>query len=259
MAVTATATKSSRSKIMHILQMERPQIVYISPCKKNIFYMVKKKPPMEEFVRELADSLCNLKTSMPRIIIFCRRYMECAQMYQLFHHYLGKDFTEPSGISHGIAKCRLVDMYCKCTEPDVKEAIVRAFSLPNGNLRIVIATIAFGMGLDCPDVRQVIHWGPSHDIESYVQETGRGGRDGFLSCALLFYCDSDNRTSSPLMMEYCTLKTCRRTQLFQDFEESDVRVAACRPCMCCDECMVTCKCVSCNTGCSIKNAFHCVA
>ena len=186
--------------------MERPQIVYISPC-KNIFYMVKKKPPMEEFVHELADSLCNLKTFMPRIII--RRYMECAQMYQLFHHYLGKDFTVPSGISHGIAKCRLVDMYCKCTEPDVKESIVRAFSLPNGNLRIVIATIAFGMGLDCPNVRQVIHWGPSHDIESYVQETGRGGRDGFLSCALLFYCDSDNRTSSSLMMEYCTLKTCR--------------------------------------------------
>ena len=89
-------------------------------------------------------------------------------MYQLFHHYLGKDFTEPSGINHGIAKCRLVDMYCKYTEPDVKEAIVRAFSLPSGNLQIVIATIAFGMGLDCPNVRQVIHWGPSHDIKSYM-------------------------------------------------------------------------------------------
>lgn len=51
-------------------------------------------------------------------------------MYQLFKHYLGQDFTEPPGVSHGIAKCRLVDMYCKCTETDVKDAIVQAFSLP---------------------------------------------------------------------------------------------------------------------------------
>lgn len=130
---------------MSILQMERPQVVYISPSKKNIFYVVKKKPDVEELIRDLSDSLRHLKTTMPRIIIFCRRYLECAQIYQLFELNLGKEFTEPPGVSHSIAKCRLVDMYCKCTEPDVKEAIVQAFTLPNGNLRIVIATIAFGM------------------------------------------------------------------------------------------------------------------
>lgn len=176
---------------MHILQIEKPQTVYISPCKKNIFYIVKQKPTIETFVQDLVDSLRDLRTCMPRIIIFCRRYLECAQKYQLFEHYLGKEFTEPPGLTHNIAKCRLVDMYCKCTEPDVKEAIVSAFCAPNGNLRIVIAIIPFGMGLDCPDVCQVIHWGPSYDIESYVQETGREGRDGYLSCALLFYCNSD--------------------------------------------------------------------
>ena len=52
---------------------------------------------------------------------------------------------------------------------------------------IVISTIAFSMGLDVPNIRQVIHWGPSEDFESYIPETGRSGRDGNLSCALLYY------------------------------------------------------------------------
>ena len=42
-------------------------------------------------------------------------------------------------------------------------------------LRVVIATVAFGMGIDCPDVREVIHWGVPEDAEMYVQENGRGG------------------------------------------------------------------------------------
>ena len=48
-------------------------------------------------------------------------------------------------------------------------------------------TIAFGMGIDCADVRQVIHRGPSSDIESYVQECGQAGRNGFPSNAVLFW------------------------------------------------------------------------
>ena len=43
----------------------------------------------------------------------------------------------------------------------MKNDILMAFSSPNSNLRVVIATIAFGMGLDCPNVRRIIHWGPS--------------------------------------------------------------------------------------------------
>ena len=42
---------------------------------------------------------------------------------------------------------------------------------------MVVATVAFGMGIDCPDVRQIVHLGPSGDMEAYVQETGRGGYD----------------------------------------------------------------------------------
>ena len=80
-----------------------------------------------------------------------------------------------------------MDMYTKCMEASIKEDIVSEFSKEDGSLRIIIGTIAFGMGLDCPDVRQILHWGTSHDIESYIQETGRSGRDGYMANAVLFF------------------------------------------------------------------------
>ena len=49
-----------------------------------------------------------------------------------------------------------------------------------------VATIAFGMGLDCPDVRRIIHWGRSGDMKQYVQETGWAGRDGLPAIAVIY-------------------------------------------------------------------------
>ena len=79
---------------------------------------------------------------------------------------LNKQYTEPVG-APDLARFRLVDMFSACTHPDVKESIVSAFSIPHSTLRVVVATIAFGMGIDCPNVHRVIHWGPSTDVELY--------------------------------------------------------------------------------------------
>lgn len=79
--------------------------------------------------------------------------------------------TLPPGVPN-LVKFRLVDIYTKCTGGDVKEAIVESFRNPSGNLRIVIGTVAFGMGLDCP---HNILWGPPSDFESFIQQTGQGG------------------------------------------------------------------------------------
>ena len=81
-------------------------------------------------------------------------------------------------------KYRLVDMYTSCTDSEVKEQI-DSFTKSDGILRIVCSTIAFGMGVDCPNVRLVIHLGPPDDTESYIQETGRAGRDEKHAEALL--------------------------------------------------------------------------
>ena len=88
-----------------------------------------------------------------------------------------------------------------CTQKEVKEHIVKSFSKSNSHLRIVISTIAFSMGIDIPDIRQVIHWGASDSLEGYIQETGWAGRDG---CAVLYYSKRDNVFLDNDMIAYST-------------------------------------------------------
>ena len=72
----------------------------------------------------------------------------------------------------------IISMYSRATRKERREQVLSLFCEKNGNLRIILATTAFGMGVDCSDVRMIYHWGPPHTIEEYVQESGRAGRDG---------------------------------------------------------------------------------
>lgn len=246
MALTATASHSTRTYIFRSLGMLEPAIVYVSPQKKNVVYSVRDKGTITNLVKDVSAPLLDLGIYMPRMIIFCRKYDECSSMYRLFKNFLGERFTHPPN-SPDLAKYRLVDMYTRCTEARVKEEIVHSFSNVDGNLRVVIGTIAFGMGIDSPNVRLVVHWGPSTDIESYIQETGRGGRDGYVSQAVLFHSPSDYRFSSQSMVNYCTnTVSCCRQLLFREFDDDVIH--PCTKCLCCNVCQLTCKCQLCSDG-----------
>ena len=79
-----------------------------------------------------------------------------------------------------------MDCFTGCTEESVRDIILKQFCTVSC-LRIVIATIVFGLGVNCPDIRHVIHFGVPEDIETYVQQVGRAGRDGEVSyCTMLW-------------------------------------------------------------------------
>ena len=107
-----------------------------------------------------------LRTTMDRIIVFCRTYDEVTTVYYYFKHQLGRGFTEPQGAPDTV-QFHLVGMYTYCTRQTVKDKILIQFTSLS-SLRLVIATVAFGMGIVCPNVRQVIHWGVPEDAEMYV-------------------------------------------------------------------------------------------
>ena len=129
----------------------------------------------------------------------------------------------------------LFTVYHSCTDPVVKETISDTFSSSrqNSHFRLIIATIAFGMGVDCPDVRQVIHLGPPDGTDSYIQQTGRAGRDGLQSIAVLLMVKG-MRNISKEMTCYVNSKTCRRNTLFNDYEGYTPELRN-HP-MCCDIC-----------------------
>ena len=162
-----------------------------------------------------------------RVLIFCKKYTEVTALYFFFKHTLKECFTYPAS-SPDYIQNRLVDMYTSCTHASVKAKIVERFTKPS-SLHVVIGTIAFGMGINCPDIREVIHWGVSDDVEMYIQETGRAGRDSHHSHCILMYEKRDlhERTTSKAMINYCTNtgnNICRRVLLFSQFEEYDLLV-----------------------------------
>lgn len=256
MALTATATTQTRNSIVKILGMVDPHIICISPHKPNILYWIAEKGGLQETFQPLIDKLRVQRIKMERVLIFCRRYEECADIYELFKCSLGIDFTEPIG-SPDLSVYRLVDMYTSITQKEVKDTILKAICNPMSHLRVVICTISFGMGINCPDIRQVIHWGPSEDIEAYIQETGRAGRDSKLSCALLFVSKTNftakgrYRKVNSSMLNYCKVQSCRRSFLLSEFDPDDQPNPT--GCSCCDICASECVCTNCRCSSFIIN------
>ena len=96
---------------------------------------------------------------------------------------LGSHLTHLPGYPNA-HKYRIVDLY---TRRSTEKAVLEEFVKIGTHLSVVVATTAFGMGVDCPNIRQVIHWGSPCILEEYVQETRWAGRDSEPCHAILAY------------------------------------------------------------------------
>ncbi len=242
MALTATATCNTKTKIYELLELRNPYEVMINPDRSNITYVVQKMVNVLSIADHFTSVCEDIKENgrkATRTIIYCQTIFQCSLLYKSLSERLGNDCYEGNDC---LPQNRRIEMLHSQTPFSVKEHVMEQFGDSTGYLRILIATIAYGMGVNCKSVTRIIHFGPSKTIEAYIQESGRGGRDGEKCVAILLFNGITLRVANDEMKEYVrdTSLTCRRTALFRHFEGSP----RCRPLghNCCDNCAKSCKC-----------------
>lgn len=248
MVLTATATKVTKQQILTTLQLSSSEIKFVeqSPDRPNLFYVahyLDKNESMETAFSSLIHELKLMGTKTPRTLIYCQTRKQCAVIFRVFEVYLGKQMYHES-IS---TRNRIIEMYHAGTPASVKEHISQAMATDDGKIRVLICTVAFGMGVNCKSVRRVIHFGPSKSVELYIQESGRAGRDSLQSTCILLYNGVLSANCENDMKQYVQIQQCRRKWLMEHFgcQSNHVNYNTHK---CCDICASRCTCESYDCG-----------
>lgn len=212
-ALTATATPKVQLDIQKNLQMEEADVFISSFNRKNLFYEVR---PKKETKKQLIRFLKEHKGKSG--VIYCLSRKKVEEIAQLINVNGFKAAPYHAGL-----------------DPDVRMKNQDDFL--NEEVDIIVATIAFGMGIDKPDVRFVVHYDVPKSLEGYYQETGRSGRDGLEGHCLMFYSHNDlnklekfnkdkavqERENARVLLQemefYAESPVCRRKQLLHYFGE----------------------------------------
>lgn len=187
LALTASATARVIEDIMDKLEFNERNVLKTSFARKNISYMVRNVEDKGVYL------VRTLKKAPGSGIIYVRSRKRSREVAELL-------------VENGIN----ADFYHAGLPAEIREKKQNSWS--SGETRVIVSTNAFGMGIDKPDVRFVIHWDIPDSIESYFQESGRAGRDNKQSFAVLLYSPSDkNRLNDSLRHKFPPVEKIKDT------------------------------------------------
>jgi len=229
-ALTATATEKVRRDIIYELSLKDGYVVHQGSFNRpNLqYYILPKRGAYDHIVSYLSEKESGSG------IVYCHSRRATEAMAEHLQSYDINARPYHAGLSQ-------------------KERAFHQDQFQRGEVRVIVATIAFGMGIDKPDVRFVIHYDLPKNLEGYYQETGRAGRDGKLADCILFFSEGDRRKHEyfidqvasetraavlrahlDTLVTFCTARRCRRKMLLHYFGE----IYPYASCGTCDVCMM---------------------
>ena len=254
---TATASKITKRKIFEHLQLNPFTTANFEkdPTKDNLRYAVSyvsNEMTLLKVFGEFITEIIKFGTNAEGTLIFCQTRKQCSLIYRTFELALGDQIYLDG---RKLLKNCLVEMFHAGTPDSVKEHILSNITSQEGHIRILICTIAFGMGVDCQYITRVVHFGGSKCMESYLQECGRAGRNGQLSSCYLLHNGMLLRHSGESVKDYVLNSNCRQKEIGSMFPKGIPEYAV-KGCHCCDVCSNDCTCgeKTCNFGLSFTKS-----
>ncbi|CAC5381731.1 recQ [Mytilus coruscus] len=227
-ALTATATKEMKFEIMKKLNMEqdRTDTIWMLHERPNLTYIVKKTTKQMTDLQWILNDIKVNEEKAKTTIVYCRNIKSADDVHS-----------------------RRIAMFHRSTAEANKVHVMSEFPKLDSKVRIVFATIAFGMGVDIADVEQIIHWGAPRGLEQFTQECGRAGRDGRHALSVVYNSSFDisKGRCKESVADFCKKVKCCK-EILSDYLSLDNKPhrSITKTCKCCSFCKANCECGCCD-------------